>query len=65
MFFLSTTEPSLVVTLVLSHGSNNNAGVAILFSKNINVNILTVKEIEKGRILLSKVELFYLFFCFC
>lgn len=42
--------------LVLSHGSNNSAGVAILFSKTMNVNILTVEEIEKGRILLTKIE---------
>lgn len=42
--------------LVLSHGSNNSAGVAILFSKNMNVNILNVEEIEKGRIILTKIE---------
>lgn len=29
---------------VLSHGTNLSSGVAILFSKNINVNILVVEE---------------------
>lgn len=39
----------------LSHGTNTSAGVAILFSKNLNVNILIV-IIVKGRTLLIKVE---------
>ncbi len=41
---------------VLSHGTNISAGIAILFSKEINVNILAVEEIVKGRILLLKME---------
>lgn len=41
----------------LSHGTNTSAGVAILFSKKLNVNILSVDEIVKGRALLSKVEI--------
>lgn len=40
----------------LSHGTNTSAGVAILFSKNLNVNILSTEEIVKGRALLTKVE---------
>lgn len=41
---------------VLSHGTNTSDGIAILFSKEMNVNILVVEEIVKGRILLLKVE---------
>lgn len=41
---------------VLSHGTNTSAGIAILFSKEMNVNILVVEEIVKGRILLVKME---------
>lgn len=43
-------------TSILSHGTNNSAGIAILFSKEMNVNILVVEEIVKGRILLLKME---------
>lgn len=41
---------------VLSHGTNLSSGVAILFSKNINVNILVVEEVVKGRVLLVHIE---------
>lgn len=34
----------------------DSAGIAILFSKEINVNILVVEEIVKGRILLLMME---------
>lgn len=40
----------------LSHGTNTSAGIVILFSKEMNVNILAVEEIVKGRILLVKME---------
>lgn len=33
---------------VLSHGTNLSAGVAILFSPELNVNILSINELEKG-----------------
>jgi len=42
--------------LALSHGTNNSAGVAILFKKGLNVNILNIEEIEKGRVLLLKIQ---------
>ncbi len=42
--------------LVLSHGTNNSAGVAILFKKGLNVDILYTEEIEKGRVLLVKIK---------
>lgn len=35
---------------VFSHGSNLSAGVAILFSKNLNFKIVLTEEIEKGRV---------------
>lgn len=43
---------------VLSHGTNTSDGIAILFSKEMNVNILVVEMVKmvKGRILLLKVE---------
>jgi len=41
---------------VLSHGTNLSSGVAILFSKNINVNVLDVDEVVKGRVLLIHIE---------
>jgi len=41
---------------VLSHGTNNSAGIAILFSKDMNINILVVEEIVKGRMLLVKMQ---------
>lgn len=43
-------------TCVLSHGTNYSSGVAILFSQNINVNILVVEEVVKGRVLLMHME---------
>ncbi len=40
----------------LSHGTHNSAGVATLFSANMNVNILNVEEVVEGRLLLTQVE---------
>ncbi len=37
--------------------TNVSAGVAILFSTHLNVNILSEMEIEKGRILMVKVKI--------
>ncbi len=42
---------------VLSHGTNLSAGVAILFSKDLNANILSINELEKGRLLLIKAKI--------
>ncbi len=42
---------------VLSHGANLSAGVAILFSKELNANILSINELEKGRLLLIKAKI--------
>lgn len=41
----------------LSHGTNISAGVAILFSANLDVNILSKIELEKGRLLIVKAEI--------
>lgn len=41
---------------VLSHGTNNSAGVAILFSSNMNINILNIDKIVEGRLLLTEIE---------
>lgn len=43
---------------VLSHGSNNSAGVAVLFEPGLEVDILKTEEIIKGRILkvTAKIE---------
>lgn len=42
---------------VLSHGTNVSAGVAILFSVKTKINILSKQEVEKGRLLVLKVEI--------
>lgn len=42
---------------VLSHGTNLSAGVAILFLPGLNVNILSINELEKGRLLLIKAKI--------
>lgn len=42
---------------VFSHGSNLSAGVAILFSKNLNLKILSTEEMEKGRVLMVAGEI--------
>ncbi len=39
-----------------SHRTNNSAGVAILFKKGLNVDILYTEEIKKGRVLLVKTK---------
>uniref|UniRef100_A0A669BQM4 Reverse transcriptase domain-containing protein n=1 Tax=Oreochromis niloticus TaxID=8128 RepID=A0A669BQM4_ORENI len=41
----------------LSHGTNFSAGVAILFSPSLNVNIIFSMEMVKGRVLLVKAEI--------
>lgn len=41
----------------LSHGSNLSAGVAILFSNKLTVDIKGVEEVENGRILCVNVEI--------
>ena len=41
----------------LSHGSNLSAGVAVLFSPSLNVNILSRTEIVAGRVLMVKAEI--------
>jgi len=48
----------------LSHGTNISAGVAILFSANLDVNILSKVELEKGRLLIVKVEIHNQIFVF-
>jgi len=42
---------------VLSHGTNFSAGVAILFSPELDVKILSIDELEKGRLLLIKAKI--------
>lgn len=42
---------------VLSHGTNLSAGVAILFSADLNVRILSINELENGRLLLIKAKI--------
>lgn len=37
--------------LFMSHGTNVSGGVAILFSKTINITTVSVNEIERGRVL--------------
>ncbi len=49
---------------ILSHGTNLSAGVAILFSKHLDLNILSTIELEKGRILMVIVEIKELKFLF-
>lgn len=41
----------------LSHGTNLSAGVAILFSPYLNVDILSSVELEKGRLLVVKTKI--------
>lgn len=41
---------------VMSHGISNSAGVAILFSNDMNMNIIKVEEFVKGRLLLVQIE---------
>lgn len=41
----------------LSHGTNFSMGVAILFSKSVDLKIVMTKEIEKGRVLLVLAEI--------
>ena len=40
-----------------SHGSNLSSGVAVLFSTNLSVNILSTTELVKGRALLVRVDI--------
>lgn len=50
--------------LVLSHGTNFSAGVAILFSCTLNANIISSTEIVKGRVLLVKAKIGEFIFIF-
>ncbi len=49
---------------ILSHGTNLSAGVAIIFSKHLDLNILSTIELEKGRILMAIVDIKELKFLF-
>lgn len=42
--------------ICFSHGTNVSAGVAILFSTHLDVNILSEMEIEKGCIMMVKAK---------
>ncbi len=42
---------------VLSHGTNLNSGVAVLFSPTVKVKVLSKNEVEPGRFLMVKVEI--------
>lgn len=50
--------------IYFSHGSNLSGGVAILFGKNINMNVVSTCEIEKGRGLVVQVEIMGSLFVF-
>lgn len=41
----------------LSHGTNLSMGVAVLFSKHLDLKIVTTIEVEKGRVLLVIAEI--------
>lgn len=41
----------------MSHGTNLSAGVAVLFSPSLKVNILSKTELEPGRFLIVKAEI--------
>lgn len=43
--------------LVISHGTNIRAGVAILFSQKLGVNIISTKEVCKGRVLMVRASI--------
>ncbi len=49
---------------VLSHGTNLSAGVAVLFSPSVKVNVLTKNEVEPGRFLMVKAEISHFKFLF-
>ena len=49
---------------VLSHGTNFSAGVAILFSPGLDVNVISTTEIVTGRALVVRVEIQDISFCF-
>lgn len=48
----------------LNHGSSLAAGVEVLLSCAVNVNILSSMEIKKGRALLNRAEIGGSIFCF-
>lgn len=50
--------------LYMSHGSNVSGGVAILFSKTIDITNVSVNEIERGRILAVQTSINGLVFVF-
>lgn len=49
---------------VLSHGTNFSAGVAILFSSGLDINIISTTEIVTGRALVVRAEVQDIHFCF-
>lgn len=40
----------------LSHGTSFSAGVAVLFSPRLNVNVIQITEIEAGKALMVRAE---------
>lgn len=50
--------------IFFSHGSNVSGGVAILFAKDLNMKVISLREIEKGRVLVVQVEIMGLIFVF-
>lgn len=42
---------------VFSHGTNYSAGVAVLFSPNLNITVLCTKELVEGRAMMVKVDI--------
>lgn len=49
---------------ILSHGTNLSAGVVVLFSKHLDLKILSTIELEKDRVLMAVVEIKELKFLF-
>ncbi len=49
---------------VLSHATNLSAGVAIIFSKELNVTIASINELERGWLLLIKAKIKVMVFVF-
>ena len=49
---------------VLSHDTNFSAGVAILFSPGLDVNVISTTEIVTGRALVVREEIQDISFCF-
>ena len=49
---------------VLTHGTNFSAGVAILFSSGLDVNVISTTKIVTGRTLVVREEIQDISFCF-